>query len=145
MKNIIYLSLLLYFFSCENADNSKKPANFIEKEVMINLLLDMKIAQKARTVKNIEKKKNQNYMSTVFDKYQIDSVQFQKNNDYYTEHLDLYHELYTEVQKRLKDSLQKYELIKKQKDSLKKESFKKKSKPKVSKEIIATIKNKTSK
>lgn len=128
MKNLIYVVLILSVFSCKTEKKMEKPSNFIEKEVMIDLLLDMKIAQKARTVKNKSKKKNQNYMTTVFDKYQIDSIQFKENNNYYTEHLDVYHELYTVVQQRLKDSLTKYEKDKKEKDSLKREGLKKKSK-----------------
>ncbi len=126
MKNIFYLLPIVFLISCTN-NKIKKPDNFIEKDKMVDLILDMKIAQKARTVKNIEKKKNQNYLTIVFEKYQIDSTQFKENNDYYTENLEIYHEIYKQVEMRLKDSVKKYTAIKTLKDSLNNEKKKKKN------------------
>ena len=117
MKNLLYILILIILFSC-NKEEIKKPQNFIEKDKMIDLILDMKIAEKARTIINKNKKKNQKYMSLVFEKYKIDSTQFKENNDYYTEKLELYEEIYQEVQKRLNDSVKKYEDLKKEKDSI---------------------------
>ena len=117
MKNLIYLLILVIAFSC-NKEEIKKPKNFIEKDKMIDLILDMKIAEKARTVNNKNKKKYQNYMSLVYEKYHIDSTQFKENNDYYISHLEQYETIYKEVQKRIKDSLVKYKRIVKIKDSL---------------------------
>ena len=134
MKNLIYLFItLLFAYSCKK-DTTKKPANFIEKDKMINLIIDMKIADKARMVTNIDKKKYNNYMAYVFEKYHIDSLQFKTSSDYYTEHLEQYKEIYVKVQKRLKDSVKKYEKIKKNNDSIAK--TKKKAKLKLNKEII---------
>lgn len=119
--------MLFILVSCSQDNKSVKPEKFIEKEKMISLIVEMKIAQKAKTVLNKEKKKNQNYMSTVYEKFQIDSAQFKKNSDYYTERLEVYSEIYTEVYKRLNDSLNKYNTLKKKKDSItriKKDSLK---------------------
>jgi hypothetical protein len=125
MKKLIYILILIISFSC-NKEEIKKPKNFIEKDKMIDLILDMKIAEKARTVPNNNKKKNRNYMSLVYEKYHIDSTQFKENNDYYTERLEVYEEIYKAVQKRLNDSVEKYEVLKKEKDSIARAKNKKK-------------------
>ena len=72
-------------------------------------------------------------MSFVFDKYQIDSLQFKENNDYYTNNIELYQEIYETVNTRLKDSVTKYKKVndslvklkKKKKLLLKKDKLKK--------------------
>ncbi|HIE45267.1 MAG TPA: DUF4296 domain-containing protein [Flavobacteriaceae bacterium] len=117
MNKIIYILTLFTLFSCQQ-EVVKKPTNFIDKNKMVDLIVDMKIAEKAKNIQNKDKKKNKNYMSFVFDKYQIDSVQFKENNDYYTNNIELYQEIYETVSTRLKDSVTKYKKIKKVNDSL---------------------------
>ena len=130
MRTVLYLIVLLLLTSC-SVDKIEKPKNLIKKSEMIDLLIDMKIAQKAKNIQNKHKKKNVNYMSYVYEKYNIDSTQFKESNNYYTEKLDLYHEIYSKVEERLADSIAKYEKIIKIKDSLTKEEKKKKRKPKI--------------
>ena len=125
MNKIIYILILFTLFSCQQ-EAVKKPTNFIDKNKMVDLIVDMKIAEKAKNVQNKDKKKNKNYMSFVFDKYQIDSLQFKENNDYYTNNIELYQEIYETVSTRLKDSVTKYKKIKKVNDSLAKLKKKKK-------------------
>ena len=125
MNKIIYILILFTLFSCQQ-EAVKKPTNFIDKNKMVDLIVDMKIAEKAKNVQNKDKKKNKNYMSFVFDKYQIDSLQFKENNDYYTNNIELYQEIYETVSTRLKDSVTKYKKIKKVNDSLAKLKNKKK-------------------
>lgn len=128
MQKLTFILLLFIAFSCKEK-NQQKPTHFIDKNRMIDLIVDMKIAEKARTIQNKDKKKNINYMAYVYEKYKIDSVQFKENNDYYTDNITQYQEIYEEVQKRLKDSVTKYKKIKKVNDSILRE--KKKNKPKL--------------
>lgn len=126
MRKIVLIFVLIVIFSCEQ-EESKKPINFIEKDKMIDLIVDMKIADKARTIINKDKKKNLNYMSVVFEKHNIDSLQFKENNAFYTENIELYKEIYLVVQARLKDSVAKYKDIKRVNDSITKQKRKNKS------------------
>ncbi len=123
MKNIIYILILILGFSCKK-EKMKKPENFIPKEKMVALLVDMKIANKTKTIKTINLKKDLNYMSYIFEKYKIDSVQFKENNAYYVNHIVEYEDIYKEVQRRIKDSLAKYEKIVKTTDSIAREKRK---------------------
>jgi len=127
MKTSLYIIILSILFSCQKKE-IKKPNNFIEKNKMINLILDMKIAEKSRTIPTKNKKRNINYMSFVYEKYNVDSTQFKENNNYYIENLELYEEIYNEVNNRLKDSVKKYERLKKEKDSIAKKNKKDKLK-----------------
>jgi len=119
MKNIFYILILLitFLFSCKK-DTIEKPKNFIPKDKMIALLVDMKIANKTKTIKTKKLEKDLNYMSYIFEKHNIDSTQFKENNEYYIYHIVQYEDIYIEVQKRIKDSLAKYKKIVKTKDSL---------------------------
>lgn len=117
MGKISVLILLLIIFSCSKKE-IKKPTNFIEKDRMINLIFDMKVAEKAKNIPNKDKKKNLNYMSFIFEKYNIDSIQFKESSDYYTDNIGQYQDIYEKVQLRLKDSIEKYKKRKKEKDSL---------------------------
>lgn len=120
MKTIIYIVILILFFSCLPKEEVKKPANLIPKNKMIDLLVDMNIAKGTRNIKNKKQKKNLNYMSYVYDKHQIDSSQFKESNAYYIYNNVIYQSIYNEVHRRIKDSLNKYEIPIKIADSIKK-------------------------
>ncbi len=117
MKNIRYILLLVLIYSCK-PKVVDKPANFIPKEKMVDLLVAMKIAAKTKNFKNKKLQKGKNYMALVFEKYKIDSAQFRENNNYYVNNIEEYQEIYKKVHLRLKDSLAKYEKIGKKIDSL---------------------------
>jgi hypothetical protein len=52
-------------------------------------------------IKNIHLEKNRNYMSLVYEKYGIDSVQFAESNLYYTSHVQEYEDIFEEVERRI--------------------------------------------
>lgn len=117
MKNIIYILLFVFVYSCK-PKVVNKPDNFIPKEKMIDLLVDMKIASKTKNFKNKKLQKGENYMTFVFEKHKVDSAQFRTSNTYYVNNIEEYQEIYNKVHLRLKDSLAKYEKIGKEIDSL---------------------------
>lgn len=142
MKQLFsFLIIISIAFSCDN-DKVKKPENFIPKEKMINLLMDMKIANKTRNIKNLDLKKNVDYMANVYNKHQVDSVQFKENNAYYVDNIEEYLDIYQEVERRLNDSLNKYKTIKKIRDSVVKSKKTKKVLPKLKMEKKVNLKSK---
>ena len=105
---VVYTFLLVFlFFSCTDKVNYEKPVDLIGKEKMTNLLYDMHLAVGTSNVKNVHLEKNRNYMSLVFEKYGVDSVQFASSNVYYTSNITDYEEMYEEVQRRL-DTLKNF-------------------------------------
>lgn len=119
MKQFITIILILIFIiSCTSNTIYKKPENLISKDQMVNLLVDMHLAQSAKTVKNIENKRKIDYMYLVYEKYNIDSTRFKTSNFYYTTDIDEYNEILKKVQKRLQKLKKKFEFEQVQKDSL---------------------------
>ena len=79
---------------------------------MINLLIDMHIASGTTGARDkTDDEMNRNYMSLVYDKYQIDSTRFAESNFYYVSNIDEYESIFKEVQKRLQIINDKYLLV----------------------------------
>jgi|LGVF01.1.fsa_nt_gb hypothetical protein len=127
LTSIFFILILL--LSCTSRTIYKKPKNLIEKEQMINLWTDIFIAKGTRSIKTKDLRKNINYIPLVFKKYNIDSVQFNESNTYYTSKIDEYKKMFEEVEKRLevlkeqykpqKDSIKPILLLEKERDTLK--------------------------
>ena len=103
---------------------------------MVNILTDVYISNASRSVNNkLLKEYHIRLDSIIYNKYQIDSLQFVESNAYYSSNLKTYTKIITRVQDRLillqkeKDSI--YEIIEKEKkieDSIK---VQKKKEPKL--------------
>ena len=115
MKALYVIAIIFFLIGCqENKVNYKKPADLIPKEEMINLIYDMHLAVAASNMKDISLEKR-NYMSLVYEKYDVDSTRFANSNLYYTSRIQEYEEMFEEVERRL-DTLtnfytQKYDSI----------------------------------
>lgn len=82
----------------------KKPKHLISKKKMINILIDAKLIATASTSNRKIMQDSGVFPNTyVFEKYNIDSLQFAESNTYYTYHIKDYEEIYQIV----KDSLDK--------------------------------------
>jgi len=101
MKRIAFFLLVLFLTSCESKVSYTKPDNLIPKDKMVDLLYDMHLAIGTSNVTNKNLEKNRNYLSLVYEKYGIDSVQFAMSNTYYTSNINDYEDIFKEVHKRL--------------------------------------------
>ena len=70
---------------------------------MIDLWVDIYIANGTQTVKNKKLEKRMNYFPFIYQKYNIDSVRFMKSNIYYTSKIEEYEEMFQKVEKKLFD------------------------------------------
>lgn len=113
--------------NCTSNTIIEKPDNLIPKDQMVNLLTDMFLASGGQHIKNIHQKRNVNYFPLIYNKYQIDSVQFKASNHYYISKIDDYDEIIKKVDTRLRKLRKQYEEERKVQDSLnlaKKDSIK---------------------
>ncbi len=101
MKRIAFFLLVLFLTSCESKVSYTKPDNLIPKDKMVDLLYDMHLAIGTSNVTNKNLEKNRNYLSLVYEKYGVDSVQFAMSNTYYTSNINDYEDIFKEVHKRL--------------------------------------------
>jgi hypothetical protein len=124
IKNSITLVLVfLLLATCTSNTIYKKPKNLIPKIKMVDLLVDMYLANAATNIKNKDLKKKINYMPLVYDKYGIDSLRFNISNEYYMSRIDDYELLYKEVESRLKKILDTIETTQNTIDSLEKKQI----------------------
>lgn len=111
MKALYAIVIILFLIGCqENKVNYNKPADLIPKEEMINLIYDMHLAVAASNMKDISLEKR-NYMSLVYEKYNVDSTRFANSNLYYTSRIQEYEEMFEEVERRL-DTVTKFYTVK---------------------------------
>ena len=108
MKNIYYLFICLFIFSCTTSNTMyKAPENLIPKDSMVSLLTDLYIASAAKNYKNNLLKKENNYVFLIYEKYKIDSTRFNSSNLYYTSKVEEYTVMLNEIKSNI-DSLDSF-------------------------------------
>jgi|GEM_PF-191677 len=116
-KKLFFLFFIVAAFAaCQNIDESERPENLIPEDKMIDIIAEVSIMQSAR---NFNKRMFENTgirgQEYIFEKYDIDSVQFKRSNDYYADNFEIYQRIYDSVKNRFEklkielDTLQKQE------------------------------------
>ncbi|MFS4494247.1 DUF4296 domain-containing protein [Maribacter sp. 2308TA10-17] len=131
MKKIILFLLITCFFSCAEK-LMEKPDNLISKERMVEILNDLAIINAA---KSTNAKLLQDYdlepTKYIFEKYDIDSLQFVESDRYYASIPEEHEEIYIAVEAKLEVEKERLQTAKKIKDSLtaaRKKEFRRKKK-----------------
>lgn len=122
---ICYMLISLFVLSCNNIDRPKKPNNLISKNKMIDIITDINLVTAAKGIdKKLLEEKGINPQKYIYQKYNIDSIQFAESNNYYAYDVKDYEDIYLSVKQRLEKQKEQYEAIEakelKEKDSLKK-------------------------
>jgi len=95
--------MFIFLTSCTSRTIYKKPEDIIPKNQMIDLWVDIYIANGAQSVENKNSERLINYFPFIYQKYNIDSVRFMKSNIYYTSKIEEYEEMFQQVEKKLFD------------------------------------------
>ena len=93
--------MFIFLNSCTSRTIYKKPDDIIPKNQMIDLWVDIYIANGTQTINNKKLEKRVNYFPFIYQKYNIDSVRFMKSNIYYTSKIEEYEEMFQRVEKKL--------------------------------------------
>lgn len=110
MSKYKYILCIGFFIvACTSNTIIKKPDNLIPKDQMVDLLTDMLLSAGGQSIKNVDLQRRINYFPIVFEKYNIDSTQFQESNYYYTSRIDDYDEILGKVDARLKSLKEQFE------------------------------------
>ena len=141
-KSILVLLLLVWFTSCQDVKKPEMPNDLISQDKMVDILTDVYISNASRNVNHkLIKKRGLQLDSIIYNKYEVDSLQFVVSNAYYSSDLEIYEGLLTKVQGRLqtlqieKDSI--YKIVFK-KDSIEKSKKKSPKKTELDKEKITS-------
>ena len=113
---LVIAALLLT--ACTSNTILKKPDDLIPKDQMVDLITDLVLAEGGKNIRSIEMERNTNFFPLVFEKYNVDSAQFQASNYYYTSRIDDYDEILAAVNLRLKTMQEEYMQLRKQEDSV---------------------------
>ena len=118
-KFTIILSGLLLLHSCAEK-LIEKPENLIPRDEMVQILKEMTILNAAKGISlGILKDNGIEPTTFVFQKYDIDSLQFVESDRYYASLPQEYEAIYKEVERLLEAQKERAEEIKKINDSLK--------------------------
>lgn len=120
IKYIFVIIVCVFLTFCTSNTILKKPDNLISKDKMADVLTDMLLATGGKNIKNLNLERKINYFPLVYEKHQIDSLQFEESSAFYISRIDDYNDLLKEVNKRLSTKKDELKAIKKIKDSISK-------------------------
>ena len=102
MKKILIITLIFYSCNLINKEKNNIPENLISEEKMINIIYDMSLISVSKGInKRILENNGMKPKSYILNKHKIDSLQFVKSNEYYSNDLEKYLYIYESVLKRL--------------------------------------------
>jgi hypothetical protein len=125
-KLILILITSLLVFSCQEKQLMQKPANFISESEMTAILVDYYLAKGYNDIekkhKRVQKSEDEAISPSayIYKKYQIDSLQFAQNMNYYLGQEEVVLAIFTAAEKQLKEKESLYKGKKLERDSLQK-------------------------
>lgn len=105
MKKLLTVFIIsILSLSCQHIEKPKKPENLIEKETLVEILVDTYLSNAVRS-KTYQEIKDGNIRleKYIYQKYAIDSLQFAESNAYYSADMDGYLLMLKEVEQKLKE------------------------------------------
>lgn len=110
VKALIVLSMIL--ISCQDIEKTPKPDDLIPEEKMVKVLTDISLLHGARTYnKNLMEQKGIAPYEYLWEKYGVDSTQFRRSSDYYSENYKQYQRIYDSVKRRLETMQVRYDSL----------------------------------
>lgn len=100
------LILILFFFGCQNLQKPEKPKDLIPEDKMVSILTEAYLANASQSVRNQAVFAEAiDLDSIIYTKFNIDSIQFKKSNDYYSFDFNTY----LDMLKKVENNLMQYE------------------------------------
>lgn len=112
-KNIVFLLLVVAFFSCDK-EVYKKPKNLISEKEMVDIMVDLHIAEatyhKFRYTKDnwISEVSSASFYHSILDKYKVSQSNFEESYLYYVSRPKKYNKLYSAVTDKLNAKEESY-------------------------------------
>lgn len=111
-KLLLILVAFLGLMACQDIQYPEKPKNLIPKDKMVDVITDLYIFNAAKSYnRNLLQQSGLTMQEFIYEKHEIDSVQFQKSNAYYAANIEELEDIYTEVEERLKAQQQEIDTL----------------------------------
>lgn len=92
----------LFLASCQDIEKSPKPEDLLSEDKMVEVLTEIALLNGARTYnKNMLQEKGIDPYEHLQEKFDVDSSQFIRSNNYYSENYKEYSKIYSRVKERL--------------------------------------------
>ena len=115
MKIVLLAVSTLFFMSCETLEVNK-PTDLISEDQMVEILYDVVLINSAKGInKQSLQNKIKNPQAYIYEKHNIDSLQFAKSNAYYTFKNEIYKSIYEKLDLKLIAQKKEYEALLKEK------------------------------
>lgn len=123
MRQLFLLLFLILLVGCQDIKKTPKPEDLIPREKMVDVLTEISLLHGARSYnKNLLEEKGIDPNRYIYEKYEIDSLQLVKSNDYYAANYNIYQQIYSDVKERLDSLKVEYDTLRereeRRKDSL---------------------------
>ncbi len=101
MKKIFFIVVIL--LGCDkNLQKTSMPENLLSEEKMVDVIYEMTLINVSKGVNRRMLERNGVFPEKyIFEKYSIDSLQFALSNEFYSNDLDKYLEIYNRVKEKL--------------------------------------------
>lgn len=120
---VAIISFLILMVSCQDVERMKKPKDLIPQDKMVDVLVEVSLLQAARNYNKVMlEEKGIDPERYIWDKYEIDSLQFVTSSQYYAENYRQYERIYDQAKEKLEvyrvhyDSLE--QIMRQERDSL---------------------------
>lgn len=108
IRILFFLVLTIGLWGCQDVKRPEKPDNLIPKDKMVDILTDVYLNNAAKSINNrLLRRKGFKLDSLIYQKYEIDSLQFVRSHAYYNADLNTYNEIFREIEQRLDIMLKK--------------------------------------
>ena len=112
MNKVLYIVIAFLMVSCYDVNSSKKPDDLISQDKMVDVIVDMSLLNSAKGVnKRLIENQNLDLKAFIYEKHNIDSLQFAESNTYYANRIDDYNVIYAKVKDSLTTLKDKYATI----------------------------------
>ena len=121
--NMRILSFFLIFFfslvSCQKKQKIEKPNDLIPQEKMVDVLTEMSLLHGARSYnRTVLADSGVKMEKFIWEKYDIDSLQFLNSNNYYADNYLVYENIYNKVKERLEIMKVRYDSIREENERM---------------------------
>lgn len=101
---LIFLCLGVFFIGCQNIQYPDKPKDLIPEDKMVEVLIDVHFFNAAKSVNRLPlQQTGMTPNQFIYEKHNIDSIQYEESNAFYGANLDAYERIHT----RVKDYLER--------------------------------------
>lgn len=124
MRFTVYIICLVLLVSCYEEPKRTKPDNLIAKDKMADILFDVHLLNSGKTLnKKLLEVRGVFPEKYLFEKYNIDSLQFAESNDYYAYNPEEYQSIIDSLKSRIDREQTKYQNLKKVEDEVNKKQL----------------------